>query len=386
MKRFLMNTIAAAAAALAVSACIYPFEPEAQGEGGRMVIEGDILIGEETIVNLSYTAPIGGALQREAPEAQVWVKDENGNIYGGLYRETTEDNIAVYAIDTKEADPSLKYSLHVRNLTDLKTYETELLDVHKGAEIDSLTYILDAERGLFNVGISVHTTGESYFRWTYSEDWEFHSDYGSYLVYDTMTREMRTRTYEEDIYTCWGHDTSSEIIIFSTESQTEDRFVDLEFRTIENTDRKISRLYYIEVQIEAMSKDAYDYWNNVKTNSEYSGSLFSPNPSEMVGNIRCVEDPNELVIGYINAAMRSTKSMFYDNTFIAFFKRKYPAADTKKDLQTRYWATTASQGAWIPLYYPDPMDTSNATWGLAICTDCRRMGGTKTRPPHFPLP
>ena len=40
---------------LGMASCVYPLDIEAEGEGGAMVIEGDIMVGKLTTVRLTPT-------------------------------------------------------------------------------------------------------------------------------------------------------------------------------------------------------------------------------------------------------------------------------------------------------------------------------------------
>lgn len=372
---------------IGMTSCVYPFDIDAEGEGGSMVIEGDILIGELTTVRLSHTMPISTlSIQETFLDAEVCVMDDRGDVYPTISK--GEDG---FVVDTRNADPDRQYKLHVKNLETGRTYESTFQAVSKPAVIDSLSYILDEERDRMDIAISMHSGSESYFKWSYTEDWEYRTILKAAYKYIPPTVHMNgwwaevpdgpgqvVKMDTDDItYYCWSHYDSKNIMVFSTESQSDDRFVDLEFHTIDRTDRRISYIYHIAVELEALTKDAYTYWQNVKNNSEYNGSLFAPNPSELLGNISCLEDPSEFVYGYISAAQRSVKTLYVRAS--SFYKEK----------ETFDTATySLSQSDWYQ-YYKDgylPFDVSSENplgppdWVKSRCVDCRQFGGTTTKP------
>ena len=51
--RKLGNILLLMTALLAAVSCIYDFNPDLQGRGGVLVVEGDILIGDFTVVRIS---------------------------------------------------------------------------------------------------------------------------------------------------------------------------------------------------------------------------------------------------------------------------------------------------------------------------------------------
>ena len=193
----------------------------------------------------------------------------------------------------------------------------------------------------------------------------------------------------ESTYACYGHEVSTQIMTFSTEKQSDDRFVDLEFRPIDRSDRRISYLYRIVVNLEPLTKNAYQYWENVKANSDYNGNLFSPNPSELIGNIRCIDDPDVMVLGFINVARRATKEMVVDYSEHSFYKSP-DVYEEQVEVSRSSWDSYYKDG-FLPITYGEiPGDLSTTYWAPARCVDCLRMGksggknATRTRPEGWP--
>ena len=378
-----------------MSSCVYPFEAELDGESGTFVIEGDVLIGEVMNVKLSYTAPINGSGLFTAPEkASVWVEDDKGGHYPGTPAHSDRYHPGEFTVDMTKADPSLKYRLRVDNLETYRSYASSWQAVCRAPQIDSLSYIVDEEKSKLNIALSMHSQSGSYFKWSYREDWEYHSEYSAKIKYLPPVRLTDTWNQgyglvvdivypEKNHYYCWNYAYSSEIMLFSTESQTEDRFVDLEFHTIPRDNKRISVLYHIDVQLEPITKEAYLYWDNIKNNSEYNGNLFAPNPSEMVGNIRCLNDTTELVMGFINVAERDTQELFYNNSKERFYKPKYPFMEEPQSVSSsKEWYSMYSAG-YLPYDYEE-MGPSPTLWSLKENVDCTCLGGTKNKPSYWP--
>lgn len=372
-----------------MTSCVYPFEAELDGESGTFVIEGDILIGEVMEVNLSYTAPVDSsyAIRRPA-HASVWVEDDAGGRYSGKVDVPREK----YFVDMREADTGLKYRLRVENHDTGKGYASSWQAVCKAPHIDSLSYIVDEVHLQLDIALSMHSDIGSYFKWSYREDWEYHSAYRAKIRYlpDPITWAQGPGVINDIIYPdvpdyyCWDYEYSSEIMLFSTESQTEDRFVDLEFHSIPRQSKKISSLYHIEVQLEPITREAYLYWDNIRANSEYNGSLFAPNPSEMAGNIKCLTDTTEMVIGYINVAERDSQDMFYDNSEEFFYKAPYAFTDEPLEVaSSKDWFSWYSRG-YLPYDYKEMGSPSPTLWSLKGNVDCTCQGGTRLRPPYWP--
>lgn len=388
MKAIIQHTPLLLLAALfcAVS-CVYPFEIETEGEGGARVIQGDILIGEYSTVRISESGPVSMPLSVEPVHADVSIVDDRGIAYT-----PQKFNSDGYIIDTRNADPDRLYKLRVETY-DNKTYESPLQPVNKPAVIDSLSYIIDKERNWMDIAISVHSGNNSYFKWSFVEDWEYRALMEAKYIYippgitgfafgypttDGPGTIVRA-TPENQTYRCWSHNESKNIMLFSTENQTDDRFVDLDFFTISRFDRRISYIYRIAVQVETLTKDAYKYWETVMNNSDFTGSLFSPNPSEVLGNITCLEDPSEMVYGYISVAQRSSSTLYVLDSVTGFFDDKEGYNTERK--QVSDWFSAYRYEALRPYDGSDPWNLYSIEWVNKKCVDCTVFGGSNTRRP-----
>jgi hypothetical protein len=385
--------VTAALIALSAVSCIYPFTPEAQDGSGAFVIEGDILLGDYTNVKLSFTAPVDAPnTASEPPSCDVWVEDDAGTHYEGIMVPSSPGN---YRVDTRNASLDRSYRLHVVRHGG-NEYISDWGKAQTVPEIDSLSYNLDFERSRLNVALSMHSRGGSFFKWSYVEKWEYHADYyaeiryippSSYIGWGSHNDDGRIEAlpYTETPYFCYDSAPSTEIMIFSTERQTDDRFVDLEFRPIPRDDLRISYRYHIDVYLEPLSEDAYRYWETVKANSEYNGNLFAPNPSELIGNIRCVQDPKEMVMGYISVAAQAHKDLIILNSEARFYKDSHPYEEPLV-VNRGDWYKNYRDGYLPYSYYEIPGDVSQTYWARARCVDCRIKGkGTTTRPDDWPI-
>lgn len=392
--KYLRNIIVLAVMLL-TTGCIYPFTPDIPEGEGRLVVEGNLYIGEVTKVTLSYVSPLTG-LQAEAPKGNVWVEGSDGKRYDPIVKEVEdeeeeEETNSVFKIDLTKAPDDVQYRLHIINESNNHEYASEWKSVAKPAVIDSLSYIPNLPKFRMDIALSMHSEGSSYFRWSYEETWEYHSRFYSYYYYEPPVStsgwgrndpgQIIMRDFDKNIYTCWNTKPSSEIMLFSTESQVDDRFIDLEFHTIPRDDKRLQVLYYIEVSLEALDEEGYIYWNNIQKNSEYQGSIFSPNPSEMRGNITGITDPNEFVTGYINVARRAVKSLYIDNYDTEFFYDDYKDYEEPVASQSSQWKQLYQQHN-IPVTY----DYLSGVyyWAPQRCVDCRLFGGSKNKPDFWP--
>jgi hypothetical protein len=144
-------------------------------------------------------------------------------------------------------------------------------------------------------------------------------------------------------------------------------------------------MYRIKVDLEPLTKEAYLYWENVKSNSDYNGNLFAPTPSEMVGNIRCEQEPEELVIGYISAAQRAEKTIYLDAEEVQFYKDSDPYEEPQLLESQIDWYEFYLRKRFLPYSSVVPGNYSQTYWAPARCVDCRLRGGTLARPDDWPV-
>lgn len=93
--------------------------------------------------------------------------------------------------------------------------------------------------------------------------------------------------------------------------QTERRFYLLQ--SIQRGAIELSVLYSILLKQYALSNEGYEFYVKMKKNTESLGSIFDAQPSDISGNVECITDPSELVIGYVEFTTAEEKRLFIDN-------------------------------------------------------------------------
>lgn len=364
-------------AALAVVSCVYDFHPEWQGQAGYVAIEGDIIVGDTCSFSVRFSTdledrsnegnPLGWTLRVEADDGTVYPLD------GGV-------------VDLREADLSQQYRLVVDVTSPFRrTYASAWAPVQVSPPIDSLSWSIDDDK--LWVEVSVHSdAGTGWYRWSASETWEYHATYYAsyFFVLAGTTYKGTTYAYDnivefqdgENTFFCWKSAERSDILLGSTSSLSEDRLVDYRLFAFDPTDRRVSHVYSVELSQERISEDAYRYWEALLNNSSNVGGLFSPEPSELRGNIVNVDDPDELVLGYVSVSTRSRSRLFIENSKTLFSRWRGPSYGIEYLMDPReyrkYYGWVYRVG-WLD-------EVKGWAWLPAECVDCRFSGGTKDRP------
>ncbi len=368
-----------------LNGCISPFTPEGiNTTGGTLVVEGDIILNDTTRVFLSSSIPLDqNNTIAYITNATVWVESEGGSKYVGALKQNT-DLSPHYAINTNGLNPNDTYKLCV-TLSDGRNYESDLLDVLASPPIDSIGFIVNSDRTA--VSFYVNTYGDNnasrYYKWRYREDWEIHSYFRASCYYDLSSGEVLPFQGQQNVYFCWCKDlSSSSILIAKTDQLANNVVYQKSLNTIENTSKKISYLYSIGVSQLSISEESYKYWSTVEKNSDNIGGLFPPQPSELAGNIHCLSNPDEKVLGYISAGISSSKRAFVSNTNVGIY-RYYEECELVDDPKKSQASREELYDNGYEMVSAAQSEDSPDTWSTKECVDCR-LYGTKDKPSFWP--
>ncbi|HUR10506.1 MAG TPA: DUF4249 domain-containing protein, partial [Flavitalea sp.] len=148
----------------------------------------------------------------------------------------------------------------------------------------------------------------TYYHFEYQEDWIFHSKYNSNIEYINGNFVDRDPTI--NIFTCWSSEKSSRVITGTTANLESDIIKTLPITYIPYGSWKFQDKYSVMVRQYSLTKEGFEFWQDVKKNSEQLGTIFDPLPSQTVGNIHCITNPQETVIGFISAGSAVEKRIF----------------------------------------------------------------------------
>lgn len=368
--------------------CVYPFEVDAPQTQKRLVIEGNILIGALTEVNLSYMMGLNtpdSEMKNDKPAGKAWVEAEDGTRY-----EAEEGNgSSSIVIDTRTAPAKGRYRLCVEDLGTSREYVTSWQEVNPPAEIDDLTYVWD--ENTMTLCLSAHSEEGSYFRWAYVEDYKFHADRPKDFIFDyAENKEVELEESDYSTYWCWSTNSSREVDLVATTDLEDNRLVAHKFHTFSRGSMRLQTRYRMTIYLSCISADAYRYLDNLKITSDFTGDLFTPLPSDVNGNITCVEDPNEKVIGYVDVCQISTKEFYLDENAYKLYApgRSQPTSfipivEWNKNGLNPYPLDLRDfwDKGFAPVYEgADGEGNSGVVWDYKRCTDCRQSGGVLESP------
>lgn len=283
--------------------CKKSFSPKLVNQNVQyLVVEGVINIGNDsTIINLSRTVKVNSKSDSAAElKAVINVEGNDNSSYPIM-----ELGNGRYGAPALGLDLTKQYRIHIRTV-DAKEYVSDFTPCRPTPPIDTVGF--NALSNGIQIYVNTHDPKNNthYYRWSYEETWAFHSEYPSDFVSNGSAIVPRSG----DIYSCFTHDASSDITLSSSEKLSQDIIYQAPIIFIPSTSEKIETRYSILLKQYALTSEEYNYWQNLKKNTEQIGSIFDAQPSELQGNIHCITDPTVPVIGYVGATTIQQKRVF----------------------------------------------------------------------------
>jgi hypothetical protein len=359
---------------LVISGCITQFVPETDEDQNLLVVEG--LITDKPEVNkikLSRSMPLGKKTTlKPLKGCTVSITDDQGNTY--QLAESSTAGTYLTNQTTFQGSVGRKYTLHVNTNNSTTThysYQSLPAEMIAVPAIDSLFYekVTIKEKTEFSgpkegcqVYLNTHDSEGNckYYRWEYIETWKFQLPY-SYVPNNT----------------CWITNNSNNITIKNTSVLAENRVTRLPLHFISNETDRLSVRYSILVNQYSINEDEYTYWEKLQNISEEVGSLYDITPSSIPGNIFCIEDPGEQVLGYFSVSAKISERIYIDGNF-----RGLVALYTECVSDTVFGNATIpnlNSSVWIIDYQPYAMPPYKVLTDKKYCADCTTRG-TTTRP------
>ncbi len=417
------------------ASCKKPFSPNLTTVTTNfLAVDGPILSGDSTIISLSRTTSLSDTTQNKVElKAIVSVEDDQAKLYP-----LTELGKGKYALGVTNFDASRKYRLDIKT-SNGKIYQSDFVPMKVTPPIDSIYFKQNSDASvLFYVNAHDATNSTRYYRWDYKETWSYVSLFTAYYQYKNNAVVPIVFDTPDDISTCYRGDVSNQIFIGSSAKLTEDVIAGEQLGGIVSGSEKVAQKYVMRLRQYALTQDGFNYYQNLKINTEQLGSIFDAQPTTTVGNIHCITSPGDLVLGFISASTATSKqfNLKYQDLPLQVSEPYDIVADSTNSLvASHYFPPPGLTGhVCIPntgdYVSPSPyvlVPTPGATWRIfftptatynsriakvvasgdslvfntmlgydlnldivgyyyapKICVDCRLKGGTNIRPSYFP--
>lgn len=351
---------------------------------GYLVVEGYITGNGPTQFVLSRTMDLNGnGVIPPEINASVQVEGDDNSVFP-----LAERGAGNYVISSMSLTPTTKYRLRIRT-SDGKEYLSDAVPYKQTPAIDSVSWTYNEAEGV-KLYVNTHDPANAthYYLWQYNETWQYRSSEESLYKYLRDQNAVVFRPDSEQIYTCWKNQAYSRLILGNSTKLTQDVIYLQELDQIPANTQPMGILFSIMVNQYALTEEGYNFLTLMQKNTETLGSIFDAQPSALRGNIHCLSNPNEQVIGFVSAGTLEQKRLFIYQTQLPGWRYYQSCAlpDTIVGLDPASLKQFFYNTGYIPLtqHFPlrGPQDGWNAN--LPYCVDCRTQGGTTTKPDFWP--
>jgi hypothetical protein len=293
-----------------------------------LVVDGLI-----TDAKTSYTVKLSRTFQGQnstpswVSDAIVFINDNAGansiliNRGNGVYKTDSTLFMGV---------PGRTYVLHIKT-NDGAEYESDACIMYPVPDIDSIYFAKDeqvvnngtqTEEGVSIYLDSKEGTDNKYFRWDFDEIWKFKVPNPKKFNFNMADSSITAVTVVKEF--CWKTRKSDEILIYSNYSGMAGTIKKepIYFIAADQSDRLLIQ-YSILVNQYSISKEEYDFWNNLKQVNESGGDIFAEQPFTVLSNIHNVSDPTERVLGYFQVSAVKQKRKYISFSEIAGMNLPY---------------------------------------------------------------
>jgi hypothetical protein len=366
-------------AAIMCFGCKEEFQLDSSKNQSLMVIEGFL-----TTEKGPYTIKVSKSSQLDKPTlnpvsgCQVILKDDNG-----LEEVLTEIEPGTYMSDKDgiQGQVGNKYKLSVTT-NENTIYETDFQEITEPVEIKAIhadTTSVDFQdigkiKGYqFFVNTKVASSQNSYLLWNLTESYEYVVDYKLHAIWDGTLHVVNqdTSSIFDDTYRCWNTRQVKSVFTADMASLTYPEIENKELHFVGTDTKKLTIKYSVLVNQYSINEETYQFWKKIEDQMNADNFLYSSQPFNINSNIKNINNPEEVVLGYFTVSSVSKMRIYVDNLFSNFsYEKSYVITDP--DVMYDYKRP-------IPRFF---VIAENGNMGEAPRNtfDCRKDGGELSKP------
>ena len=307
---------------LILTGCIEEYEADiSENDSDLLVVEGTICSGEWNTFFLSRTMPLHSANEADIAYSRYYpgMYDMPGIVYRATVSVRGSDGSEImaqgdggyYGCWIDNLDPNVKYYLHIE--VDGDVYESEPQKPLRTEKIADVRGVQNTPESPIDVLVTPEAPFDpdkaNYYSWTYDETWEVHPDYVTEMSLDINKMEP---VYNPNQFPKrgWKNATSTSIMVGASSSYDGQHIQRLKIYDLDRSNERVHHRYSGLLHQRAITKAEYEYHlARVQASSEMGG-LFTPQPSALPTNIRCLTSPTH-VIGYVGCSLNTTDYRFF---------------------------------------------------------------------------
>jgi hypothetical protein len=364
--------------------CVDEYWPDLGSEYQEvLVVEGAItnLPGPYT-VRLSLSTSLEWPQYRPVTGYEVKILDDLGTI-----ETLTDHNDGSYTStnDGIRGIPGRRYKI-ILTSPEGNIYESNFEKLEEPVGIDTLWAEYETQENLaydhllegyrFFVTTQPASKDSVYFLWNLEGTYQYRANHFIHYVFDG---ELRTFAYWDSLNVCWQTYQVPEIFSFNTLQVSEPFLAGYPLHYVNTEDKKLSIRYSLRAEQWVITKEAHEYWKNLREQAESLGSLHPVQPFQVRGNVRNVNDPEELVLGFFMAGAVTDYRIFVNRPTYAKFYYLQECALITEGYMYMLWLMIDHWPVYLAAVFGE-YGHSPALPTDQECVDCTKSGGSIVKP------
>ncbi len=342
-----------------------------------LVIEGIVKAGGDTsYIKLTRTRSLDDTTTEIAEaNATITLQSKSGANY--VFQNKGNGN---YQLPPTTLSTGESYRMLITTLFG-DSWESDYVPVKITPAIDSVSWTRDSGLNI-NVSTKDLTGNTRFYRWDFTETWEYNSYYDGDIGYDFVRDSFYYLDSSRITKRCWQSYQSTDILLGTTKGLSQDVVDNQRINIIPKGSDRLSVRYSILVNQYALTQPAFEYWQLVRKNSRELGSIFGTQPAELFGNFRCTSRPEQAVVGYLSISTVASKRLFIRQQEVLDWQSGTTLDQLCKPLiiDRADLASTLQRNRNLWIAYFVGTGFSGVALADENCIDCRLRGGTIKKP------
>lgn len=365
---------------LIFSACVEPYVLQENNYEKSLVIDGGIDNGEGPyVIKISTSTSISKVSYTPLADCKVMIESTVGELI-----ELKERSLGEYSTpeNSIKGMVGVGYKLHILT-PENKSYESSFEYILPSIAIDSLYYraetkddpasVFDINGYQFYIDSKTPESDTNYLLWQIEQTYKYNADFTLDYLYSGALYANPT---PEMYFTCYKTENVPQVFTYSTVGQSVPEIKKQALHYVDTRTKALSIRYTTLVMQRAVSKKAFEYWNQIKQINEAQGAVFAQQPFQVRGNIKNINNEKESVLGFFMASGLDSKRVFVPTYLLPMDYNVCQVSDSDKMLYSMIRYTRPSQ--W-PIWVTDGDGTGRAIVD-PYCIDCRLAGGVLEKP------
>lgn len=337
-----------------ITSCIDPLDIRIPIYEKLLVVDGAVYEGPGPHeVKLSYSENLQSSRSefRDADpvsNAEVFILTSDGEEF-----QFVEDEPGIYRIEEGVLHASIGkvYQLRIRSVEN-QIYESTLQRLESAGVIEDLRfefvrdviYIPDTRQNQNGFVVTIDSRAaqgsNGFLRWRYTGTFEINTqperrikvvanpsglpievpdplECSGYIYTDSLPGVI-IQTANCICCSCWIDEDDGKVKLSNAQFANAKIFNNIKIAVIPIDVWRFYTGYSIEVEQLSLSEDVHQFWKEVQSQQQGSGSLFQPNISQIKGNIRNIQRPEEPVLGIFSASAIVRRRIYIDRFDIPY--------------------------------------------------------------------